>query len=718
MRKSHVLRGIIVSIALCFNAAGTLASLPSSETWVGISDFPNLKLWDSQSSTRGSYISLYFGTHTWLTAGYDQTTGGTVLLCSPDDSYGQMAFDNDTQSNNANIYENCDLREYLIGDALNEFTNAEKSLMLVTQGEYLPSNGDKLYLPNGKESSTYFTVGASDDIQISITDGQYGNVERRFWLRAPYSTGSKALAVDPRYSVTSAFTDVYNEYLVFPAVCLNINEVLFASAAQPSVSSESFSPSNTMSLRFRNDGRIKSQVLYTADKVSVKEEDIDGVYLYIQWENSSKNYVYSIKVESDMILLASDLQEDLDFSTCRIWLETLDRETNLIYAKMASEYVAVEKILLSESKLQLPIGIPHELTATVIPNNASNRDVEWKSEKEEIANVNQGSVTMIAPGTTTIIATAADNQTALCEVTSLHTVTWNDGDHTIETDTVAFGSTVKFDGSIPIKDDSIFMYWELNGTEYDESNPVKSDIVISAKWFDKHGKCGTNANYVLNADGVLVISGQGTISTSSFENNEYIKSVVINDGIAILGNAAFKGCTNLRSILIPDGLSIGLDVFRGTNLSRVVFTGDAPTGVTTYTFPQKARLYVSYKANGFSVFPWKVFHVQYSQPYSVLFESGSVLILPDNLTEIHSEAFYMNESVKAIILPESITDIGKMAFAKCSNLRGVRMPKVFVLSIEQDAFINSENIVIYGAANSEWEEYARYHIIPFESVDE
>ena len=58
-----------------------------------------------------------------------------------------------------------------------------------------------------------------------------------------------------------------------------------------------------------------------------------------------------------------------------------------------------------------------ELTATVYPDNATDKTVTWSSSDEEVATVDEkGHITAVAPGTVTITATAGATK-ATCEVT-------------------------------------------------------------------------------------------------------------------------------------------------------------------------------------------------------------------------------------------------------------------------------------------------------------
>ena len=70
--------------------------------------------------------------------------------------------------------------------------------------------------------------------------------------------------------------------------------------------------------------------------------------------------------------------------------------------------VSVTGITLSSSTLNIVEGGSETLTATVSPNNASNKNVIWESNDETVATVNNGEVTGVAPGTAVIVATTED----------------------------------------------------------------------------------------------------------------------------------------------------------------------------------------------------------------------------------------------------------------------------------------------------------------------
>ena len=79
----------------------------------------------------------------------------------------------------------------------------------------------------------------------------------------------------------------------------------------------------------------------------------------------------------------------------------------------------VTGVTLSETTLTLDVGKSKTLTPTITPENATNPNVTWSSDNQNVATVENGIVTAIKAGTATITATAADGsgEKATCTVT-------------------------------------------------------------------------------------------------------------------------------------------------------------------------------------------------------------------------------------------------------------------------------------------------------------
>ena len=79
--------------------------------------------------------------------------------------------------------------------------------------------------------------------------------------------------------------------------------------------------------------------------------------------------------------------------------------------------IPVQTVALSFTELSLKVGERGELpTATVTPNNASDKSISWASDNETVAKIEDGRVVGVSSGTTQLIASSANGKTAALQV--------------------------------------------------------------------------------------------------------------------------------------------------------------------------------------------------------------------------------------------------------------------------------------------------------------
>ena len=100
--------------------------------------------------------------------------------------------------------------------------------------------------------------------------------------------------------------------------------------------------------------------------------------------------------------------------------------------------ISVKQITLDKTQLVLKKGETATLTATISPENATNKDVEWSSQNSSIARIDQnGKITAVSPGNTvieaksestgTVIATCNLSVIVTCDsLTITNETKWND----------------------------------------------------------------------------------------------------------------------------------------------------------------------------------------------------------------------------------------------------------------------------------------------------
>ncbi len=95
-----------------------------------------------------------------------------------------------------------------------------------------------------------------------------------------------------------------------------------------------------------------------------------------------------------------------------------ERYVNIGYTEVQTPTVAVTDIKLNKSSTTLKPADTLQLTATITPNNATNKTVTWSSADQLVATVDtNGLVTAVGVGKTVITATTSNGKTATCTVT-------------------------------------------------------------------------------------------------------------------------------------------------------------------------------------------------------------------------------------------------------------------------------------------------------------
>ena len=114
--------------------------------------------------------------------------------------------------------------------------------------------------------------------------------------------------------------------------------------------------------------------------------------------------------------------ESIKDKEAHIYTDDADTTCNVCgYVRTVTpEIIPVSQITLNKAEASISVGNSETLTATVAPENATNKALKWASSDEDVATVGpDGTVTAVKVGTATITATAADGsgKSAVCTVT-------------------------------------------------------------------------------------------------------------------------------------------------------------------------------------------------------------------------------------------------------------------------------------------------------------
>ena len=232
--------------------------------------------------------------------------------------------------------------------------------------------------------------------------------------------------------------------------------------------------------------------------------------------------------------------------------------------------IPVTSISVSEHSVALPVGGTIRVTATVLPENATNQAVNWASENPEIATVTaDGSTCVIsgvAEGSTQVYAVTADGgfSSSISVTVGKYTVTYTDGvdgadvfAHHVSPEEPG-APTPAFSGT-PFRTGYTFAGWSPAVTE-----TVSGTVVYTAQWTPNGGSSG----------------GGGSVTTYPVTNktNETNGSVKLSQSTASSGTLVTITVTP-DSGYVVDHVNV---TDKNGNTIRVTDKGD---GIYTFIMP-------------------------------------------------------------------------------------------------------------------------------------
>lgn len=170
-----------------------------------------------------------------------------------------------------------------------------------------------------------------------------------------------------------------------------------------------------------NDILVESIVL---DKTEITMKKGEKVYVTATLTPSNTTFSCNWKSDNPEIATASPAQSNPN----QAWISAISEGTTTInvyagYKKATitvtvegAPAIAVESVTVNPASLELEVGQTATLTATVFPENASDKNVTWSCSNPEVVQINNGNIYATKAGTATITATAG-GKSGTCTVT-------------------------------------------------------------------------------------------------------------------------------------------------------------------------------------------------------------------------------------------------------------------------------------------------------------
>ena len=171
----------------------------------------------------------------------------------------------------------------------------------------------------------------------------------------------------------------------------------------------------------------------------------------------------------------------------------------------------------------------------------------------------------------------------------------------------------------------------------------------------KEGSCGNGTTFKLHDNGVLVISGTGSVAEENpfGTYGDYLKYIRIDEGVTDIEDGAFYNIDSFSIVELPSTLKTIGDFAFGQCF-----------GLKSINFPE-----------GLESIGKSAFYITNLQS----------IVLPSTITKIAEGAFSHNDSLETIIIPGNIKIIRKGAFQSCDKLTTIIFCEG-VETIEEKAF--------------------------------
>lgn len=329
--------------------------------------------------------------------------------------------------------------------------------------------------------------------------------------------------------------------------------------------------------------------------------------------------------------------------------------------------VSTETVTLDKTTLSLDVGESVQLTATVKPDDATDKNVSWTSSDESVVKVDNGKVSALKFGKATITAKCG-GKAAECAVT----VTVPTGSVILDKTslTLAVGETAQLTATVK-PDDATDK--NVTWASSDESvvkvangkvTAVKSgNATVTAQCGGKTAKCIVTVivpvtSITLDKSSLTMAVGETSVLTATIKpDNATDKTISWSS-------------SDPSVVKVGNGKLTALKM--GTAVVSVIAANFSASCSVTVNKPDNILYYTSSGGNVVKPFDETAFGAKIlSNEYS----GGMGRIIFDGpVTSIGRNAFYQNKTLKTIDLPETVSSIGDKAFFYCDRLEKVTMP--------------------------------------------
>lgn len=240
----------------------------------------------------------------------------------------------------------------------------------------------------------------------------------------------------------------------------------------------------------------------------------------------------------------------------------------------------------------------------------------------------------------------------------------------------------------------------FNTATYNNENNWKDDLLIV-------GDCLVKARG--NRSEYPIPSNIRLIANNAFEGNTGLKTIVVPEGVEIIGDDVFWQCSSLHQVSLPQTSLkfLGREAFRDCASLQEISLPEGIDEIRSWTFYDCTSLVSLSIPESVKRIAYDVVYntpllknSQYQTNGMLIIDDclvatnkswlSSVVSIPENVRLIAQEAF-ANTNVTEVHLPEGIRMIDDCTFSSCKNLRNIQIP-LGVTKIGEQAFSSCSSL--------------------------
>lgn len=494
-----------------------------------------------------------------------------------------------------------------------------------------------------------------------------------------------------------------------------------------------------ISFEYDNDALISANIIYgyePATKIELDKSEHemnvrDTMKLSVSFTPRNASMPYVIWSSSDESVAVVDAYGNVTAKaggTATITARAVGEGNVSASCSISTENVPLTGMVIEETTVNMVKDKEYSLTIVFSPENATNRNINWTSDNEDIVRVSEDGV-LLAVGTGTATVTGVTEEGKYTDSVVV-TVT-----ETIAQGTLDGGMVwkISYDGNLtvsgtgdmpdfyPGEDDDSNRGTAAGGTTGEDDSGWADTL---APWFEfsediisvtvENGitsvgdyafaycyklrniyiastvtDIGKNAFENCGAMNIQLPESVVSIGESAFRYNGSLSYIYLPSTLKTIGGKAFEGCWNMGSITLPQGLeSIGCNAFSNTGISHIQIPASVKT-IDEGAFAKMSNLgsiFVEGAEPSFIVYNGILYNKDMTR---LLISPNNATVgyceLPSTVQKIDAGAFSNNYSLNSITLPQGLITIGDEAFWNCNSLNWINVPES-VTSIGKYAF--------------------------------